>query len=402
MSGEVPKELLVVTQWYRPELIGTAFYSGDLAEWFGARGSKVTALTNRPSYPGNEIFPDYRDGSRDRETRGGVTIRRLPARVARGGGARARIVAEIFFLIRGIMALASGRAPRRHAVISFCPSVMAVLLGRLARKRGGRHLVVVHDIQSGLAAGLGMVGSGTLMRLIRLVERFCLNRADHLAVLSVNMREALLQLGIVRPITILPIWVDADVVHPLPRPEGTPPTLLYGGNLGLKQGLDQLLDLAALLKGERPDIHILIRGGGSQANHLRASAEQRQLSNLRFEPLLPLERFNEGLAGGDVHLVPQNPDAADFAVPSKVYNIMAAGRPFVATALPGSTLTALEAESGALVCIPPNDARAFADAVIALIDDPQARADMGDRGRAYVEGTVARDVVLARCAALVN
>lgn len=101
-KSQGPAELLIVTQWYRPELIGTAFYSAELAEWFASRGSKVTVLTNRPSYPGDEVFPEYRDGSHDRETLEKVAVRRLPTKVAVRGKAKARIVAELLFLIRGV------------------------------------------------------------------------------------------------------------------------------------------------------------------------------------------------------------------------------------------------------------------------------------------------------------
>lgn len=393
-QGQVPAELLIVTQWYRPELIGTAFYSAELAEWFASRGSKVTVLTNRPNYPGNEVFPEYRDGSHDRETLEKVAVRRLPTKVAVRGKARARIVAELFFLIRGVLALASGHVRRQQTVVSFCPSVVAVLLGWLARKRGGCHVAIVHDIQSGLAAGLNLLDKGYLLSFIRMCERFCLNRADHVMALSEEMREALQGLGVKSPIAVLPIWVDTEKIYPLPRPEGAPPTLLYSGNLGRKQGLGQLLDLAEVLQRERPEVRILIRGNGSQGEILKRTARERGLANLRFEPLMPPERFNESLAEGDVHLIPQDPEAADFAVPSKVYSIMAAGRPCVATAKEGSTLWKLAEKTGACFCVPPGDPRACADAVIALLEDPDRRAELGRNGRAYVEDNVARDNVL--------
>lgn len=396
MSHPVPEELLVVSQFYRPEPIGTPFYVTDMANWFAAHGGDVTVLTGRPYYPEFRLKPGYEAGQRDRETIDGVSIVRLPTLVPTQGRAAQRILSEANFLLRATTALIAGKTRRGRHVISFAPSVLAVLAGALATRHGGRHVAVVHDIQSGLAAGLGMLGSGALLRLIRAAERYCLNRADHLVVLSEQMRDALLNLGIKRPIDIIPIWVDTGQINPLPRPEGVPPTILYGGNLGRKQGLEQLLDLAEVLRDERPDIRILIRGGGSQEEPLKASAQLRELPNLRFEPLLPLDRFNEGLAEGDVHLVPQDPEAADFAVPSKVYNIMAASRPFIATALSGSTLWALQEQSHALLCVPPNNPRAYADAVIGLIDDPVKRAEMGAKGRAYVEGKVARDVVLRR------
>lgn len=402
MNAPSIKSLLVVTQWYRPELIGTAFYSTEMAEWFAKGGTETTVLTNRPSYPGNEVFPEYGDGSRDIESLDGVTVRRLATHVARGGGAKARIMAELLFLLRGMGALLHHGLRRRTHVVSFCPSVMAVLLGWLACRRRGRHVAVVHDIQSGLAAGLNMVGNPAFLRLMRRVEVFCLNRADALIALSDQMRDALVALGVKRPISVLPIWVDVDRIHPVKRSRETGPTVLYSGVLGRKQGLHQILDLAEVLGGERPDIRVLVRGGGSQEEEFKTAARDRGLQNIVFEALVPMERFNEGLADGDVHLVPQNPDAADFAVPSKVYNILAAGRPFVCTAGEGSSLWTLCQRSGAFVCTPPDDPKDFAAAVTALIDDPERLADMGARGREYVEAHVARDIVLQQYGELVS
>ena len=171
----VPADILMITQWYRPELIGISKYSSEMAEFFSGHGSSVSVLTNRPSYPRNEVFPEYRDGRRDREVLDGVEVRRLATLVSRGGGARARIAAEISFLVRGLVALCAHRIRRKRSVVSFCPSVLSVLLGWFATPRDGRHVAIVYDIQSGLAAGLGMVHSGLVLRIIRFVERFCIN-----------------------------------------------------------------------------------------------------------------------------------------------------------------------------------------------------------------------------------
>ena len=103
----------------------------------------------------------------------------------------------------------------------------------------------------------------------------------------------------------------------------------------------------------------MLRGRGSQAEHLAAEIAAKGLRNVQIADLLPPERLNAGLAEGDIHLVPQDPDAADFAVPSKIYNIMAAGRPFIATARPDSVLWRLQQECGGFVCVPPYDARRF-------------------------------------------
>ena len=97
----------------------------------------------------------------------------------------------------------------------------------------------------------------------------------------------------------------------------------------------------------------MIRGDGAMRERLIASARERALPNIDFSPLAPRAQLSSALAQGDVHLVPQVASGGDFAVPSKVFAIMAAARPFVATAEPGSPLARLAEASGAFVCTAP-------------------------------------------------
>lgn len=387
-------QVLFVTQYYRPELIGSAPFSADIAEWLVESGRKVTVLTGLPHYPAAEVFPEYRRGRSISETFNGVLVERLGAWIPRRRSAAFRMLGEAWFLMNGAFALATGRVARHAVVLSLCPSILSVALGAMARLRNGRSVAIVHDIQSGLASGLGMVGGGWLARLMRSCERMVLNRADLVVVLSSEMADELRRIGVTAPIDVVPIWVDTDQIQPMAPNEGGPITVLYSGNLGKKQGLGQVIDLAETLQARRPDIRIVLRGNGNQATAISAEIEQRGLSNISLTELLPDGGLSEGLAVGDIHLVPLNPDAASFVVPSKTFNIMAAGRPFIATALPGSLLWRLRHRCGAFLCVPPNDAAAFADAVIQLADDAGLRAELGARGRQFVERHLAKRKVL--------
>lgn len=396
----IPQSVLIVSQWFWPELIGTGFYSGDLGFWLAEHGCRVEALTNRPSYPGFSIFPEYRDGRRDREHAQGLQIERLPTWLAPSGRAFARIASEFHFLLRAAPRLWRRRIEAGGAVVSFCPSVMAVLAASLTR--GGRHVAIVHDIQSGLAQSLAMAKSGMVTGLLRAVERFSLNRADLIVVLSEEMGAALRSMGVSPPIFVVPIWVDTARFKPLSRPPGTPPTVLYSGNFGRKQGLGQVLDCAEILQRDLPEAVVILRGGGSMETELRRDVASRALGNVRFEPLLPAEHLAAGLAGADLLLVPQEPSASDFAVPSKIYTIMAVGRPMVATAREGSPLWRLAQACGGIECVPPRDPKAFAEAVLRLMRDPDRRARMGAAARSYSVREVDRERVLARLAGLVS
>jgi colanic acid biosynthesis glycosyl transferase WcaI len=359
----------------------------------------VTVLTARPNYPDYRVLDEYRTGRHDESVIEGVRIERVSTWAPGKDSSWRRVRHELWLLLSMTIALLRGRVGRHSNVVSFCPSIFMVLAGALAKRGGGNHVAVVHDVQSGLASGLGMAGHGAV-GLIRALERFALNRADVVLVLSAEMKRQIESLGVSTRLEILPLWIDTDKVYPLPGRANDPPIVAYSGNLGRKQGLDQVLSLAEVLRDRRPDVRIVVRGQGSQSERLQHEARERQLTNVEFCPLIPEEQLNEALAEADVHLVPQLPGGADSAVPSKAYTIMAAGRPFICTTEAGSTLWALNNETEAFVCSPPNEPQAMADALLSLIDSPEAREEMGTRGRRYIESNLKRDDLLSRLAAL--
>jgi len=386
--------VLFISRYYWPELIGSAPFSSEMAEWLASHGRPVTVLSGLPHYPMSEVFPAYREGRGRQEMVNGVRVERLDVAAPRKPSALWRIANEAEFLAKGALALAGRRLQRHHVVLALCPSILCVALGLLARRRDGVCIAIVHDIQSGLAKGLGMVGGGNLARLMRWCERLVLNRADQVVVLSPEMHDQLRRIGVTSPIEVMPIWVDTDQIKPADTPPQRAIKVVYSGNLGRKQGLGQIVALAEELAGRRPEIEIVVRGHGSQAKELASEIGQRHLTNIQLYPLQPQQALGPALSAGDIHLVPQNPEAAAFAVPSKVFNIMAVGRPFIATCVPGSLLWQLQQRSGAFLCVPPNEASAFADAVIQLADDEALRRELGRRGRAYVESHYAKPRIL--------
>lgn len=384
--------VLLLTQYYAPEQIGSAPYCTDLARWLVEAGFGVKVLTGQPHYPSAQLYEGFHRAGVRREIDAGIEITRLRTAGPKGRSVRDRILSELAYLFQGAIALLTGRVRRTGIVLSLSPSIFCVALGILMRRRGGRHVALIHDIQSGLAGGLGMVRSSLMLKAMRLVERVVLNRVDAIAVLTPEMASSLRALGVSRPIEIVPLWVDTESI--VPMPEQGSACVLYSGNLGRKQGLDQVTGLARELQERVPEVQVIVRGGGNQAADLGAAIDQEGLHNVRIAPLLPKAELNRGLAEGHVHLVPQNPQAADFAMPSKIFNIMAAGRPFVATAGPGSALWRVQRESQAFLCVPPDDAEALADAVLGLLADESRRRELGEAGRRYVEANCGRARVL--------
>ena len=386
---------LMVTQHFAPEPTGSGPVCAEIAAFLAARSLDMTVLTNRPYYPDNRVLSAFRDGAHDSEKNGDLRVERIDPLVA-GRGAVGRMASDLAFLLRGASAAVRGRVHRSDLVISVSPSVLTVFLGWVLTTFRGRHVVVVHDIESGLACGLGMVRSGLVVKAFKAVERLALNRADVILVLSGHMKDKLIEIGVTTPIHVVPLWVDTDRIFPLPTRLEGPRTILYSGNIGKKQGLGQILDVAEELSPFADEMRFVIRGSGSEREGLLREIRQRRLDNVALEPLRPVAQLNEGLADGHIHLVPQNPEAADFAVPSKAYAIMAAGRPFVATARPNSPLWDMATESGAFVCVPPYSVDDFADALLRLARDPNLCGTLGALGREYIETKFSKQAVTSQ------
>jgi colanic acid biosynthesis glycosyl transferase WcaI len=376
-------EILVLSLYYWPERAGSAPPVQQMAEALARLGAEVTVLTARPAYPEMSVYPEYRNGARDRETHQGVTIRRISiASYKPGGSLVTRLTTEGHFAVRAWWSLL--RMPRPDRLVTVCPSILAIAAGVIGAQRVPCHLAIIHDLQSGLAKSLEMTRVPVLASLITWLERQTLNRVDRIVTLSQGMVEAIRAIGVKTPIDIIPPTVDDTLIRPLPEHPG-PFTALYSGNVGRKQGLDQLLDLAECIQQRRLDIRIIIRGDGNYREALQARAAERRIDSVLFEPLKPEEQLAEGLADGHVHLVPQNPAGAGFALPSKVYAIMAAGRSFICTAEPGSPLDQLREASDAFVVCSPNQPERLVEALERLMRDPRERDRLGRNGRGYVE-----------------
>lgn len=384
-------QILILSNYFHPEPTGSAPPVSDLALWLAEQGLGPAVLTARPSYPRNAVYPGYEAGQHDREEWNGVSVRRVASIVPASRGILARLVGEASFVIA---ALAARRRAYR-AVLCVCPSVFVVLAAPLFRRRGGRVVALVHDIQSGLATGLQFGAGMFVISALRWLEAWSLNRCDTAIVLSDAMVEELRRIGVRIPLVVIPPQVDVSEIVPESEPSG-PPQVVYSGNLGRKQGLDQVLALAAELKRRANPVRVLIRGEGSERPALEAQVRDEALTNVTITDLAPRSQISAAFGAAHVHLIPQAPQGANFALPSKIFSVMAASRAFVATAVVGTPLEVLTQRSGGGVCIAPDNPMMFADTVERLLVDQPLRTALGRSGRSFVETEIDRQVVCRR------
>lgn len=385
------EKLVVLAPYYWPERIGSAPYCADMAEWFAAAGRDVRVVTSRPHYPSPAAFPEWIDGSRDTERHNGVAIERVVSG-RDGSGFVKRVLADVRFLVAAVRRL-RGTIDPGTVIVAFVPSSLTVLAARLLRPRGCGIVAVVHDVESGLAGATRIVDRGPLIRMIRWVERFAFNSADRLIVLSEAMRDVVARIGAVRPISVQPIWIFTEL-QPLEEPRGEGSTVMYSGNFGKKQGLEAIGPLAEGLAKLRPAARVVLQGDGSEKVQIAEMVRRIGVENVEFRDIVPIEDLIDSLRQADVHLVLQAAGTTAYALPSKIFTIMSAGRAFVAVADEDSPVRRLVVESGGGLVVPPGDPEALLAAVASILDDRERCLAMGRAGYDYVRLNMARDTIL--------
>jgi colanic acid biosynthesis glycosyl transferase WcaI len=261
----------------------------------------------------------------------------------------------------------------------------------IARSRRAPLVFNVQDVFPDVAVELGALKNRYLIGATRRAERFCYAIADAVTVLSDDLKDNLVAKGVPpAKVHVIPNFVDVEGVRPLAKENSyreefglqDKTVVMYAGNVGLSQSLDILLDAAAALAYD-DSLVFVINGQGAQRDALENRA--RGMTNVRFVDMQPLERLGEVLAAADVHLVPLRRGLGVASVPSKVYSILAAARPFIASVDEGTELTRLAGSSGAGIAVPPDDAEALTKAIRRLAEDPAEAARMGEAGRTFVE-----------------
>jgi colanic acid biosynthesis glycosyl transferase WcaI len=369
----------------------------ELAE----RGHALHVVTALPWYTHHRIEEGWggRLVRRERTAWGSIT-RVHPFPSDKTSLALRAVSFSAFSALSGVAALSGGRM---DAVLAMSPPLPIGLVAWAAAAFHRCPMVFnVQDVFPDVAVDLGKLTDPRLVRAARWLERTTYARAAAVTVLSEDLRGNVA--AKVRPdhrddVRVIPTFVDTDAIQPMPRATayrrelgiGDDQTVvLYAGNVGFSQSLDLLVEAARRL-ARRTDVVFVVNGGGSGLAEVRAAAEH--LPNVRFAPYQPRERLPEVLASGDLHVVLLRSGLATASVPSKTYSILAAGRPLLASIDAGTEVTRVVAAAACGVSVPPDDPDAFTEAVESMVGDRDDLAEMGRRGRAWVERWVSAAAV---------
>lgn len=404
--------LVVICPHFEPDVAPTGVVMTRIVHELAALGHQIHVVTSLPWYARHRVEDDWKSVTWRRRSEArewGSVVRLDPFAGDDKRNLFRRALGFVGFSLTATVAgcrVAPGR--RIDAVLVMSPPLTLGATGWfVARRRRAPLFVNVQDVFPDAAIETGAITNRMVIRAARRLETWVYRRARAVTVLSEDLADNLrakLSPAERDRIHVIPNFVDTVAITPLDRRTDyrrelgldDRPVVMYAGNVGFSQSLDLLLDAAR----ELPDVWFVVNGDGSARDNLQMRAEG--LRNVVFGDYQPAARLSEVLATADVHVIPLKRGLGRVSVPSKTYSIMAAGRPAVAAVDLDTEVPRLITASGGGICVPPDDSRAFVDAVRVLVADPEDAARMGRRARAHVEGNVSPQAVAEAYASLMG
>ena len=402
MSGtEHPLRVTFLTHYFPPEVGPAQTRLHELAKRLIAAGETVTVVTGFPNYPAGEIFPGYRGKRLMEDSYDGIRVLRTWVFATRSRGFIGRLLNYFSFPVFSLLAVRK-LGPTDIIYVQSPPLFTGLAALWFSRLKRAPYIFNVSDIWPQSAVELGVLRNRFAIRLAEWLERHIYRGASRITVPTPGILERLVARGVPREkIFLLTNGVDTaayNVTSPdreLAQRLGLDghKVFMYAGLHGLAQGLDVILEAAKLTRN--PDVLYVLVGDGADKAALVAKAQAEGISNVRFLPIQPTSTLPALLNLVYATVIPlRRLDLFKAALPSKLFDSMAAGRPIVAP-LWGEAAALVEAAACGLV-VEPEDARGVQEAVEKLAADPALAQKLGEQGRRYVVEHFNRDDIAKR------
>jgi colanic acid biosynthesis glycosyl transferase WcaI len=388
MTSESPsseaRRVLFLNRSYWPDAEATGQLLTELCEDLAENAFDVAVVCGQPNQnPGNVDF--RRSGM---EKRNGVEIHRVFNFRLDKANFFGRAINLLSYLATSTVRSLMVRRPD-VVVVETDPPLLCYLGLLLSWWFKAKLVVYLQDIYPDVALKLGKLKEGLFYRFLASTMHGAYRRADHVVVLSEDMRELLLEFGVPADrISIIPNWIDTQLVFPAKKGNALRGrqgwtndfVVMYSGNLGLSQRLEHLLDAANRLRNV-PGIRFVLIGDGASKKDLVALAEDKKLSNIEFLPYQPKGDLAISLSAADLHYVVLDPMIAGCLMPSKIYGILASGSAMLLASSDGCELARTVRENDVGYVVAFGDGEALAERVEWSHRHRDELVEMGERAR---------------------
>jgi len=383
--------ILLITPYYAPDLGPSAPLFTMLCEELVKLGYEVSVIAAVPHYPTGKVSPEFRGKLIQYEKRKGVNVTRVWVPSVNRANLKQRFLT---FICYQVLATLVGLKHHYEVVIVTDPIIETglpfLVLGTIRQKP---IILSVEDLYPEVGIKLGIFKSYWIIKLIQYLEQFYYSQAKYIRVLSQGFKQILKKKGVPESkLALIWNWVDTDFIKPLPRINEFSKqrklqdlfVVMYAGNIGFSQGLEQVIEAAKLLSRKSSICFVFIGDGGAKPE-LQKMVKANNLSNVRFIDFQPYELLPMVLASADVFLITLKRDVIAESVPSKCFSIMASGRPIIAAVNPHNDIVSIIHKANCGLHVEPENPYQLANAIVKFYQNRHLCINYGRNGREYVE-----------------
>lgn len=399
MSSSPKQRIWLVCELYYPEVNATGHYITQIGTGL-AEEFDVNVVCGQPNY----LSKGVRASSRD--THKGVNIFRVWSTTLNKNVLPFRLINMITIgLSMFVKCLRLFRRGDRVLVVTAPPS-LPYTTALAALLKSASYVVLLHDLYPDILVAVGKTKSGSfLFNTIERLNRWLYKHANRLVVVGRDMHDRVSKksAGLDVPIVTIPNWSDLDAISPTPKRSNKllqdlgitdKFVLMYAGNIGHPTDIETIVEAADRLRDD-DSIHFVFVGSGAKSAWLEKEVTERSLANISVLGQLARDEQNTFLNACDVGLVSLISGMIGTAMPSRTYNILAAGKPIIALTEPASELAQVIDEESVGWHTSPGDPESLIGIIRTAMNSSVTLEEMGHRARVAAEAKYSPEIAVA-------
>lgn len=390
------KRMWVISEFYYPIVTSTGYYMTEIAEFLASKGIDVNVISTSSKY--NEIenykFLPF-------ETHSNVKIKRILSREIDKNNFLKRIWRLLKLSILISFKILSNIKKDEDVLLVTNPAFLILFMPFLSKIKRFKYTLLVHDIFPENLVAIGKISKDSFInKILTRLYNWAYSKSESCIAIGRDMSRVIESKTGMHSIELIPNWADVNDVYPIPKDQTdfyinndlSGFVFMFAGNLGQAQGLDNLLE--AVNRIEISDIKFLFVGGGAKADDIKKQSLLH--TNIIYKGFQDRSKQNDFLNACDIGIVTLSDGMYGLGVPSKSYNIMAAGKPILYVGEEDSEIALCIRENKIGWVVEPNNPQALCDMIISIYEQRDELEQMGRNARLVAEKVYAKDIVLEK------
>lgn len=396
------KKLLIYAHYYYPDVASTGQILAELSEGM-LDAFDITVICVVPSYSG-KIKEKYKKNRIYKEVYNGVNLIRVRVPEFDKKNKISRIKNLLAYFMNSI--IATIKLDKFDYIYSISqPPVLGGTLGVFGKfLKGGKFIYNIQDFNPEQTMAVGYSKNKLIINLAMFLDKWNCKKSDKVIVVGRDMQETLNERFKNKKVpnnVFINNWIDEKEVYPIVSHEEIDNfkfkyelndkfIIMYSGNIGLYYDLENIIKVIGKFK-DRDDIIFAFVGDGSVKEKIEKYSIQNNLNNVKFIPYQPKEKLKYSLNSADVHWVVNAKGIKGVSVPSKLYGVMAVGKPVLGVLDSGSEARLILEESNCGVCSEPSDYKMIENNINYIINNKEKIKSLGMNGREYLENYLSKN-----------